>query len=86
MSKDFFYATRQALLSNPYADRLHFILYTNKNNLKLPVPAEERYPIYEVRIIVNIALLRPNYTDDDLYTCGVLLALYEQYKRDLVLH
>lgn len=86
MSKNFFYATRQALLSNPYADRIHFVLWTHNNNLKLNVPAEERSLLYEVRVVVNIAELRPNYADDDLYTCGVLLALYAKYKSDLVLH
>ena len=86
LNADHFIVTKQVLANNPTADNIHFIIYTNNNNLKIAGPVNERYYTYEMRITVSLTELRLKYNNIDDYTSGVLLRLFENFKPNLVLH
>ena len=83
---DYFIATKQALLSNPSVDYIHFSVHTHSENLLLNCLPSEKFLMYKVGISVDLTELRYKYSDNDLYTAGVLLKFFEQYKPNLVLH
>lgn len=86
LNAEYFIVTKQVLANNPTANNIHFIIFTNNNNLKIDCPVEERYFNYEMRITVGLTELRTKYNNLDDYTAGVLLRLFENFKPNLVIH
>jgi hypothetical protein len=83
---DYFNATKKALIENPNAGHIHFVVLTYNFNLKLDVPLYERYAKYELGVIVNLNRIRKKALDPDDYTKEVLKDLFKHYKPNLIIH
>lgn len=86
LTKEYFVATKQALLEHPAAETMHFVILTGRANLKLNEPERERYLRYDVTVRIHLTPHRTKYQDIDMYTSSVLLCLFDQYKTDLIIH
>lgn len=87
LTKDYFVETQKALLSNPKAEHIHFVINAHNANIKLAsVPPRDRWSRYETKIKICLNDIRNLVSDPDLYTATVLVKLFNEYKPNLVFH
>ena len=86
LTKSYFIETQKALLNNPKAENIHFLINSHNANIKVDVPVRERWHRYESHIKIALVDIRELVTDPDLFTATVLTRLYNEYKKNLVVH
>lgn len=87
MSNAYLAEVQKALLSQPAAENIHFVINVWHGNVKLgDTPLRERWPRYETRITVHLTELRKLVKDPLVLAASVITKLYTDYKHNLVFH
>jgi len=83
----YFNKIKEVITENKNANRIRLAILAHRNNLKLPDAIIYKTElIYKIEYLIDLESLRQKYQDIDMLAAYIVYAVYNEYKKHLVIH